>query len=207
MAVYLTLSPENQFQFTCPIFNARTKMASCMVLRERVWMGKATEKRRGCQVAMNCGMCPAAEIVSKISYSHGDTVSDDYGSIEPKAGRLHADILERVRNVVPLNSILDKSQIDANERQLLLTTRARIDEQLKTAPGRDGKNTSFVSPKKVDASVTYGSTPVTKRRRDETDLDMTITATIDRRQKTIPNTKLNQAAMTGDMAAAINAAA
>ncbi|MBX5130685.1 hypothetical protein HJB53_29805 [Rhizobium lentis] len=188
MAFYLTLSRENQFQFTCPVFNATTKMAACMMLREAVWMGKRVEKRQGCQAAMSCGMCPAAAIVSKMSYSRGP-VSDDYGSKEPKVGKLHADILDRLKNVIPIQRELGRFTLSDQERQMLLTTRGRFEDQLKSAPGRDGKATAFIEPKKHATLVNEpGQRPAAPTRSPQ---DNTI----------------NRAAMAGDMSAAINAAA
>ena len=203
---YLTLAPENEFQFVCPIFNAKTKMAACMVLRERVWMGQPTEKRQGCQAAMNCSMCPAAAIVERIGKRDGTPHSDDYGSTEPKIGKIHAQILERVRNTIPIKAVLDRFTLTANERELLATTRARIDEQLKTAPGRDGRTTSYIAPKKIEASL-YPSKSVAKRDRSEDrEYDMPAETRPIPRQSAKIHT-INKAAMTGDMSAAINAAA
>ena len=173
---YLTLAPENEFQFVCPVFNAKTKMASCMVLRERVWMGQETDKRQGCQAAMNCSMCPAAVIVTQISKHAAQPVSDDYGSVEPKVGKLHASILERIRNTIPIKSMLDRFALTPSERDLLVSTRGRIDEQLKTAPGRDGKATSYIAPKRIESTL-YGTKPSAKRdRSEEREYDMTIEA-------------------------------
>ncbi len=187
MGYYLTLSGDNQFQFTCPVFNANTKMAACVALREAVWMGKTVAKRQGCQAAMNCSMCPAAAIVKQISYGHG-LVSDDYGSKEPKMGKLHADVLERIRNVIPIERELSRFTLSDAERQLLLTAKERIDSQLKTAPGANGKSTAFVEPKK---QATFLREP-TEARKAPTNTQ---------------NEAINRAAMTGDMTAAINAAA
>jgi hypothetical protein len=187
MAHYLTLAADNQFTFTCPVFNANTKMAACTMLREAVWMGKHVEKRQGCQAAMNCSMCPAAQIVKNISYGKGE-VSDDYGSKEPKQGKLHADVLERIVNTVPIAREVERFSLTPNERDLLYSAKERIQAQLKTAPGKS----QFIAPKKVSTTL-----------RDETD-DTTP------RQRTVvakKNDTLNQAAKTGDMAAALNIAA
>jgi hypothetical protein len=191
MAHYLTLSRENEFQFTCPVFNATTKMAACMVLREAVWMGKRVEKRQGCQAAMNCSMCPAAAIVNKMSFAR-QPVSDDYGSKEPKVGKIHADILERIKNIIPIQRELGRFALSDNERQMLLTTRGRIEEQLKTAPGRDGKTTAFIEPKRRGSLI---NEPVEASPRAA------------RPAKPAQDNTINHAAMTGDMTAAINAAA
>lgn len=204
MVDYLTLSPKNQFTFDCPIFNTETKMAVCTAIREKVWMGKriynkeGVEVRTGCQAAMRCGMCPAAEVVKQISYGKG-RVSDDHGSLEPKKGKLHASILERVVNVSPVDTVIKGFALSDDQRELLFSARGRIADQLKTAPGSKGK-TAFIEPKKSS------SKPVTLKERrkinseDGPAIDQTAGT------KTTSNEAINHAARTGDLAAALNAA-
>lgn len=185
MAFYLTLSAKNQFTFTCPTFNAETKMSACMALREAVWMGKHIEKRRGCQAAMNCGMCPAAAIVSRINYSR-EPVSDDYGSLEPKKGKLHANILQRILNVIPRQKELERIGVSDAERELLMTTRPRIEAQLKSAPGDKAQ---FIEP----------------RRTKEAPMSTKLAASEKPKTTKPSQNAINHAAATGDIAAAINA--
>jgi hypothetical protein len=187
LGFYLTLSAKNQFQFTCPVFNAETKMSACMALREAVWMGKHVEKRLGCQAAMNCGMCPAATIVSRINYAK-EAVSDDYGSIEPKKGKLHANILQRIVNVIPRMKELERIGVSETERELMLTARSRIEAQLKTAPDANGK-ANFIEPRRIQNDKPISSRIAAKPAAVKT-----------------KNEAINQAARTGDMSAAINAA-
>lgn len=203
MAFYLTLSHTNEFRFECPVFNAQTKMASCMVLRDAVWAGRYVEKRKGCQVAMRCGMCPAARIVDKISYSR-DVASDDYGSLEPKVGKLNADILDKILRVIPIPSELERGSISPEERQLLLTTRTRIEAQLKSAP----KSPSYVAPKQIRATI-YEAGDTRGDRARRTIVTSEARSIRDVPAKTAPkiNQTINEAARTGDMSAAINAAA
>lgn len=203
MAFYLTLSNKNEFRFECPVFNAPTKMASCMTLRDAVWAGRNVEKRKGCQVAMRCGMCPAARIVDKISYSK-EPVSDDYGSLEPKNGKLHADILERILRVIPINSELERGGVSPEERQMLLTTRPRIEAQLKSAP----KSAAFVAPKQIRATI-YEPTDLKGDRSKRTVIkeEAHVIRDVPARAAPKANETINQAARTGDMTAAINAAA
>jgi hypothetical protein len=207
MALYLSLSMKNQFQFVCPIFNAKTKMAACVMLRDRVWAGFRPEKRKACQVAMDCSMCPVVAMVKNMGMINGELTSDDYGSLEPKVGRLHADILERIKNIIPIPSILKKADITAEERQLLLTTRGRIEDQLRTAPGRNGKATAYIAPQKITSSFTSLQSASKRGRRDEDQIDQTVETPTRRTKPTPTNNMINEAARTGDMSAAINAAA
>jgi hypothetical protein len=156
-----------------------------MALREAVWMGKSVEKRQGCQAAMRCSMCPAAAIVDKIVYSAGD-VSDDYGSIEPKQGKLHADILQRVYAPMPIESWITRYNLTDRERELLFSAKPRVAAQMKTAPGANGKSTPFVEPRRA------ANTEIRPRKPVEN-------------TPTVSN-EISHAARTGDMAAALNAA-
>lgn len=194
MADYLTLSPKNAFSFVCPVFDVETKLAACTTVRETVWMGKPVmnrdgkEVRIGCQAAMRCGMCPAAAIVKEISFG-GGRISDDHGSVEPKKGKLHARILERIVNVSPVDMFLKPFNLSAGERDRLMTARSRIAEQLKTAPGAGNRKTAFIEPKRT------AMTPVNPRKK----------AIPTEATETVPNA-IAKAAMTGDMTAALNAA-
>jgi hypothetical protein len=184
----MTLSEENQFQFVCPIFNTEVKMAGCMLLREKKWMGQGPSIRRGCQAAMSACKCPAAAIVDQINYGrYPDGVPDNYGAKTPTTGKLRADILDRIRRPMVLSKTLDDYGVSPAERQLLLTANDRIEAQMKSAPGGEGK---FVS-----RNATLAET-VTERRRPTT---RTSTPAPKPANDTVAN-----AARTGDMTAAIN---
>lgn len=206
MPKYLTLSEENQAVFECPTVGAKSKVAQCMKLREMVWMGTQIDKRHACKVAMKCSMCPAAAIVKNISMAGQQPVSDDYGSTEPRVVKIHANVLERIKNTLPITSVLDRAPLSPEERQRLLTSRQRIEEQLKTAPGRNGKSTPFVAPTKVDSAFSP-SKSVGRRGRIEDEHDREDVIPMSRVSKTNRNETINKAALTGDMTAAINAAA
>jgi hypothetical protein len=176
-----TLAYTNKFTFTCPIFDAQSTMGACMVLRDRVWQGKAPEKRQGCQVAMKCGKCPAAALVSMHIY---DTRWDNdyHGSVEPKQGKLHAEVLAKVENVMIQDSVLNKFAVSPTERNLLLSATDRIREQLKTAPGEKPTRASdYTAPKRKRAAPAPAAAPAS----NVTD-------------------KMLEAAKSGDMAAAIS---
>ena len=173
---YISLSDENAFQFVCPLFNAKTKMGSCTKLREMVWMGKHVPVRRGCQAAMRCGKCPAADMVSRYCFDKNWT-NDHHGSVEPKEGKLMRSILERIRNVLMRDKVMDECGVPANERLLLESANERIDQQMKTAPGEASRNYTPTAARKTV------SAPPTAPKESE----------------------INQAAATGNLTAAINA--
>lgn len=190
MAKLMTFSEDNQFSFVCPIFNATTKLASCMKLREMVWMGQKPDKRVGCQAAMRCSKCPATSIVNQIIWGKfPQGTPDNYGSKEPVVGKLRSDILHRLRRTMLQDRIMDTYPLSDIERQLLLTANDRIDEQLKTAPVGEGR---FVT-------TTYSSesTPATPRRRVREKTELVETAR---------NDNIADAARTGNMAVAISGA-
>lgn len=181
---YLTLDNDNAFQFVCPIFNVTTKMSLCMKLRELVWMGKRPEVRTGCQACMSSGKCPAAAIVSKISY--GREVPDEYGSKEPILGKLRKDILERIHRPIVLEKTLNEFRVPPAERELIATASERIGKMIGAAPlpSTDG-------PPSRSAFDSETAAPKPPRKA---------------KPKADNSNQINQAARSGDLAAAINAA-
>lgn len=92
----LTLSPENEFTFECPIFGAETKMATCMKLRERVWRGERPAQRQGCQACMMSSKCPVIHIVNDLNKRD----DDPYASKKPYKGKLEQHILDKISPIV-----------------------------------------------------------------------------------------------------------
>lgn len=204
MAYTLTMDEEkNQFSFICPVFNAQTKMSTCIKLRQKKWRGETVDKRQGCQVAMDCGKCPAAAVVEQISYNrYSEGVPDNYGSLEPVVGKLRADILGRVHRSLITDKVLNKYAVTDAERDLLLTATKRIEEQMKTAPGGSGKFVPHANSYATDARNSVNS----RRRTSVADETVERTEKVARVQKPSNNNVLADAAKTGDMAAALNAA-
>lgn len=191
MAKLMTFAEENQFSFVCPIFNAETKLASCLKLREMKWMGKRIEKRLGCQVAMDCAKCPATAIVDQIVWGkHPQGTPDNYGSAVPVVGKLRADVLNKVRRTLLQDKRLSAYPISDTERQLLLTANDRIDEQLKTAPAGEGRFVSEHSSRVISDS---SERPKPKRKAAQPPKPA--------------NDTIADAARTGDLSAAISAGA
>lgn len=173
---YQTLSYANAFAFTCPIFNVETKMAGCVKLRDLVWRGKTVEVRRGCQVCMKASKCPAAVIVQSLAMSNRPQ-PDDYGSVEPRSGKLRKDVLERILPVVVMEADLGRYGVPAAEVALIQSANERIAAQLGHAPG--------ASQARAQAQVG------TSRRKT--------------REKAAPaSSAALSAAETGDLSAAIN---
>lgn len=184
MAQYLTLADENQFQFVCPIFNVETKMRLCNTLRDLVYAGRPPAVRKGCQACMRAGKCPAAQIITRISFGAGK-VGDDYGATEPTVGKLRQDVLERIAPVIVLESVLNSMQVPDAERELIATANDRIQAQLKSAPKPSGEFVSRAVKSEFGSSARKRSTPKPKAPANT-------------------NTAINAAAASGDLAAAIS---
>lgn len=178
---FLSLSRTNQFSFTCPVFNVETKMAACTKLRDIVWAGGKPPVRRGCQAAMRCSMCPAAAMVSLYNYN-GNFQNDHHGSLQPKQGKLMTVLLERCAKVIPIESVVNSHGLSDAEKALLYSTRERFEQQLKTSPGQPSNPTS-----------SFESTTTRKRSAPKP-------------APTAVNQNIAEAAATGNLAAAINAA-
>lgn len=132
---YSTLAEENQFSFKCPIFNAETRMASCIKLRNLFWRGLRPEKRRGCQACMESGKCPAAQIAQRMALAgHRTPIADEYASDTPVMGKLRRDILERIRSVVVLHSTIMRHGLTSVEAKMIESANDRIDAMLGSAP-------------------------------------------------------------------------
>lgn len=188
MAYYVTLDEEqNQFQFVCPIFNVQTPMRHCTKLRDLVYRGVRPEVRKGCQACIMSGKCPASEIVRKISFGKGQ-VPDDYGSKTPVVGKIRKDVLERIHRVMVLDKTMNDYSVPASERELILSASDRIGKMIGAAPLPSGD-----APVSRSAFDGHSSAPAPKKRKSAPKPDNT-------------NTRINDAAATGDLAAAVSAA-
>lgn len=177
-----SLRTDNQFSFVCPIFNIKTRMGACVKLRDLVFKGQAPAVRSGCQAAIRCSKCPAAEMVRKYCYDK-TFVNDHHGSMVPKEGKLMRVILERVRPTMMRENVLEAFNVSDTERKLLMTADERIDEQLKTAPGEPGR------------SVTkFEAAPRRKTKVEKVEVT----------QQASQSSALKEAAASGDLSAAIN---
>lgn len=167
----------NQFSFVCPIFNVSTKMAACVKLRTMVYRGQGPEVRKGCQACMASNKCPAIHAVNSMIYGK-EKAEFPYVSPTPVEGKLRADILERIAPVVVQSAHLQKFSVPASEVALIQTANERIIKQLGGAPKQGGKT---------------GGSKMSSARRAKSE-----TAPV--------QTSVQQAAATGDLTAAINAA-
>lgn len=139
---YETLDPTNQFTFTCPVFNAETRISACIKLREKVWRGERVEVRMGCQACMSAGKCPTAHIVQRMAMSNAP-LEDSYAAREPRSGKLLANVLERILPVVVTESNLVRFGVSDVERDLIAGANDRILKQLGSAPSERSTRTTM----------------------------------------------------------------
>lgn len=165
---YRTLDPENQFQFKCPIFNAETKMATCVKLRNMVWRGQQPAQRKGCQACMSAGKCPVAVIAQRMAMSNpAHPVEDPYQSATPVVGKLRKDVLMRIKNVVVMSSTLQRFRLSEAELTAIETSSDRIRMMIGSAPngstatavikGKGRKRKSLSNPKPSEVKETSNS--------------------------------------------------
>jgi hypothetical protein len=166
----------NQFSFVCPIFNVSTKMAACVKLRNLVYRGQGPDVRKGCQACMASNKCPAIHAINN-TIRNKENSEFPYASPTPVEGKLRADILERIAPVVVQAAHLQKFAVPISEVALIETANDRIYKQLGVAPKQGGK--------------TGGSRMPARKAKSE---------------NTPVQTSVQQAAATGDLTAAINAA-
>lgn len=176
---YVSLDEKNQFSFKCPVFNAETRMGACVKLRDMVWRGQTPEVRKGCQAAMQSNLCPAASMVSLYIFDK-KWDNDFHGSKEPKKGRLHAAVLERISRSMANEEEIKRLHVPENEAEALRDARFRIQKELETAPGEAPQRASDYEPPRKRRSTKSKQTPEHQ-------------------------SKVVDAAKTGDLTAAINA--
>lgn len=174
-----TLSPENQLKIRCPIFNAETRIAGCFMLRDLVWRGEGPEQRQGCQCAMRAGKCPIPVILTRMVR----TGEDPLHSAEPKVGRIDDDILDKIAPVLVPETQMRRFSLSPQEEKAI----AQANED-----ARSGKR----AIKKYE------------RRPERVIEELPARASAPKPKEAPPTTDATVAAATsGDMSAAINAAA
>lgn len=181
MLHFKTLLPTNQATFNCPIFDATTRVAGCVLLRDKLYRGDHIETRKGCQACISASKCPMAAIVSKMAFGKSD-VGDDMGDLEPRTARLPADILGAIMPIMVMDTTLTRFRVSDGERLLIATANIRIEKQLLTAPKTSKYPASYHRPTSASAIMT---TPVAAK-------------------VTPAETAAQKAAATGDLSGAIN---
>lgn len=176
-----TLAPENQFRFVCPIFQAETKIATCFKVRDRVWRGEQFVERGGCQVCLSASKCPIVHVLNKMMRGE----DDPYHSAEPKVGSLEPEILERISPILVLPFQMAGRELNDRERQLIEAANENARAGAKLRSARKGSEEPMPAPKKRAKTIAAPSTDATVKTES----------------------KVADAAVTGDFAAAINAAA
>jgi len=175
MRKYLFLSPQNKALIQCPIFNATVKVASCVTLRDKVWRNEQIAVRKGCQACMRSSKCPVAEMVRRAAFNLSAT-NDHLGSREEKIVPIEHDLLARIRPVIVMNTHIRDLDVPAIEQQLIATANKRIDAAMQKAPQAVKQSAIIRSPRRPN------KTKVTSP---------------------VPNERLKDAALTGNLAAAI----
>lgn len=170
-----TLSPENQYKIVCPVFGAETRIAACFELRDRVWRGEKLPVRAGCQVALHASKCPINNIIKRMVQDG----SDPYHSVEPRLGSLDQDDLDRIARVlVPEKAIAERCSPAEQKKLLEANENARKGVVIK----RTRTKTEAAPMSDVPTAAPVAPAPA----------------------RTTPSA-ISEAAMTGDMSAAINA--
>lgn len=181
-----TLRADNEFRFACPIFSSEVKIADCFTLFEQHKRGKRFAGREGCQACMASSKCPIYTIEREILHKN----VDPYFSKEPKVGALQKHHVEAISRVVVQEFFVGMFGVDEDQKAAIQAAHARLIE---------GKLTGKDRP----PSITLGSVPSETRtsRRTTKPASTEIVSSKPRADRTV------DAARTGDMSAAITAAA
>lgn len=176
-----TLSDDNQFVFVCPIFDSQTKIASCMTLREMVWMGRPPEVRKGCQMCMHANKCPMNNIIWDMIRKPG---FDPYWSATPKLGKLQDKHIAQIERVIINEKDLDRAMDSGRITPAEASKMTKANQMARNTANKTVRNASEIDL--VDV------------KHDEPERK---TGTL---VKEVSDTL--QAAMSGDMSAAVNKA-
>jgi len=174
MRKFFFLSPANKALIQCPIFNTQVKVASCVALREKVWRNDQIAVRKGCQACMRSSKCPVAEMERRVTFGLS-TANNSLGSREAKLVPIEYDLLARIRPVMVLDSHIKELDVPEIEQQLIATADKRIEAAMKNAPQ---------ATKQTNTIRGFRNSKRTK-------------------PQALSNERLKQAAITGDLAAAI----
>jgi hypothetical protein len=151
-----TLSPTNQFCFKCPIFKTEVKLATCLMLRDKVWRGEKIEVRGGCQAAMHDSKCPVVHVLPEMMRADSTGNSDDpYHSVEKVVGSLSNWILKRITPIMMMQRTIDQFAMSPQERQLLEESNSMIPEinekKERLRPIRHTKAVPLADSKEIEA--------------------------------------------------------
>lgn len=127
-------SERNQFTFVCPVFNAKTKMATCLKLRELHWTGKRPPQRKGCQACMEASKCPAAAIVQKSIRLGSQNQLSGYFSATPVNGKIDQSVLGQILPVLVMRTTMERYGLSKAERDAIDGADQRIEAAIRTAP-------------------------------------------------------------------------
>lgn len=172
------LSPTNQFQFQCPIFNVDVKMRQCVALNEAVKINKQPDVRKGCQACIRSGKCPVDVMGRMISFGNPGVEPDDYAAATPTKGKLHPNLLKRIAPVMVQERTLTEMSVPDVERDLILKSHQRMMSELPKYETEDTERTAAPKRKRASKPKPAETTPA-------------------------PITRVNKAAETGDLAAAL----
>lgn len=175
-----SMRTDNEFMFNCPIFRVDVKMAGCVKLRNKKWRGEYIPVRKGCQACMDSSKCPIVPLTQQMLHN---PANDLYFSEDKKVGKLSDDLLERIERVIVLESHIERHHVPESEKLLILQANAD------TSNG-------------VSTRAKGGS--AAKKRTMKTQPTAEVKADLAKEPE--PNNDVLNAAMSGDMSAALNKA-
>ena len=174
-----TLQTDNRFTFACPIFGASVELRGCLRLHEHQMVGRPVEVRQGCQAAMASSKCPVWSMHQMMRHGR-----DDWHATDTTVRSLGEDVIARIERVQTLDMHLNRYSVPARERELL-----------------DEANAMWTKGVKKPSKFQKGSSaPVELSRISDAGKSGSASASA-------PDDELMTAASTGNLGAAISAAA
>lgn len=152
MKRFRSLSADNEFHFSCPVFQTEVKLYDCFQLDDTVKRGQPIPERGGCRAMMICGKCPINFLVKEMVRNP----DIDLFSAEHKVGRLPENVIERLRPVMIQQSVVDRTPMTDEEREAI--NRAMTE----TKPSKDAPKVELAKPRAKRAATEDQPAPVAK---------------------------------------------
>lgn len=182
-SVVKTYSPDNMFYFDCPIFGSEQRLRDCLALRDEWVSGKRVPGREGCLACLSSSKCPIVPIMRDVL----NKGADPYYSRERTRGSLDARHVDMIRNVVVTDYFAAPYNVPAEQWAAIQSAHKRLMEGSKVAKSSAFELSVFEREEAVR--------PPRKRKVEE-----------ETRTSVSSRSATNEAAITGDFSAALNAA-
>lgn len=182
-SVVKTYSQDNMFHFDCPIFGSEQRLRDCLALRDEWVVGKRVPGREGCLACLSSSKCPIVPIMRDVL----NKGMDPYFSKERTRGSLDSRHIDMIRNVVVTDYFAAPYNVPAEQWVAIQNAHKKLMEGAKVSKSSVFELSTFEREEAARPA---------RKRRVEAETKVPVQA----------HREENDAAITGDLSAALNAA-